>query len=472
MPGFDALLPRPVRVTPADGDCVWPVPVRFATDPELGTEAYRLEITPGGVSVHAGGRPGAFYAEQTLRQLRGPHAFRAAAIHSGPSILPCGTVEDAPRFGWRGCLLDVARNFRTKAEVLRFVDLLAAHKLNVLHLHLTDDQGWRLEVPEFPRLTEVGAWRRGSMVGRHDGPERDGRPHGGFYTGDDLSEIVAYASERFVTVVPEVDIPGHSRAAIAAYPALGGDPAARPEVWTSWGVSEGVLDPSESTVDFYRTVFGHLLDIFPSPVIGIGGDEVPGVTEEHHGLTRRIAEFLCERGRRAYGWDELLDSALPLGEGTIIGSWRGESAGIEAALAGHEVVMCPEQYVYLDHRQAAGPGEPIPVGYLRTLEDVYRYEPVPQGLPAEARPRVLGAQAQLWTEHLDSVRRVDYAAFPRLAAFAEVVWSEREPREVAEFVHRLREHHLPRLDALGVEYRPLDGPLPWQTRPGVPGRPR
>ncbi|MEW2502644.1 beta-N-acetylhexosaminidase [Amycolatopsis sp. NPDC047767] len=462
MPGFDTLLPRPVSVTEVPGTCPWPAPVTVRPAPELPTEGYRLAITPRGVTLSVADAAGEVYGRQTLRQLAGPDAFRAASIRSGLT-LPCGVVEDHPRFGWRGCLLDVARHFRTKAEVLRFVDLLAAHKLNVLNLHLTDDQGWRIEVPRFPRLTSVGGWRRSSMVGRHDGPERDGRPHGGFYSTDDLREIVAYAAARAVTVVPEIDVPGHARAAIAAYPKLGPDPDADWEVWTSWGISTSLLDPSESTLDFFRTVFDHVLDIFPSPVIGLGGDEVPGATEAHGRFVREIAAHLAARGRQALGWDEVLDIGdLPP---MVIGAWQDEARGELAASRGHDVVLCPEDRVYLDHRQSDHPDEPIPVGYLRTLEDVYTYDPALTG------PHLLGAQAQVWTEHLDTARRVDYAAFPRLSAFAELAWTT-GPRDFAEFLPRLRDHHLPRLDALGVEYRPLDGPHPWQTRPDAPGCPR
>ncbi|MEU4252872.1 beta-N-acetylhexosaminidase [Amycolatopsis sp. NPDC026612] len=453
---FATLLPRPVSVTPAPGVCPFPftVDVRSASLPP---EGYRLEISPAGVVLHAADSAGECYGRETVRQLAGPSAFRVAGF--APSPLPCGVVEDHPRFGWRGCLLDVARHFRTKAEVLRFVDLLAAHKLNVLNLHLTDDQGWRFEVPSFPRLTSVGGWRPSSMVG--SGGAQDGRPHGGFYTGDDLREIVAYAASRAITVVPEIDIPGHARAALAAYPSLG--TASSYEVWTGWGISTSLLSPAESTLDFFRQVFDHLLDIFPSPVIALGGDETPGATDEHRAFVRRLAEHLVARGRTPMGWDEVLDiDGLPP---MVVAAWRNEEAGRRAAEAGHDVVLCPEQHVYLDHRQSPDPDEPIPVGEVHTLEDVYAYEPASTG------PRLRGVQAQVWTEHLDSARRVDYMAFPRLSAFAEVAWSS-GPRDYAEFLPRLRDHHLPRLDALGVEYRPLDGPHPWQTRPGVPGRPR
>jgi hexosaminidase len=441
------------------------------------------------VDVIAGDEAGAFYASQTLRQLFGPDAFRAASIHSGPWTLPCGEIVDHPRFGWRGVLLDVARHFMPKAGVFRFIDQIATHKLNVLHLHLTDDQGWRIEIPAYPRLTEVGAWRTGSWVGRQpDGTlEHDGRPHGGYYTTDDLREIVAYAKARHVTVVPEVDIPGHSQAAIAAYPELGNLGESLP-VLRNWGINPNVLNVSDHTIDFYRTVFDHVADIFDAPVICVGGDEVPTVQwQDSPDAARRMAELgftseiqlhgwfvgqmaghLAKLGRRTLGWDEILDAG-DLPAGAVIASWRGEEAGIIAANSGHDVVMCPEQSVYLDHRQSDHPDEPIPVGYLRTLADIYAYEPIPAELPPAAHDRVLGAQAQVWTEHLDNGRRVDYAAFPRLAAFAEVVWSTGD-RSYPEFEQRLTEHHLPRLDALGVEYRPLAGPHPWQTRPNVPGR--
>jgi hexosaminidase len=262
-------------------------------------------------------------------------------------------------------------------------------------------------------------------------------------------------------------------------------------VWTSWGICENVLNVEQSTVDFFRAVFDHVLEIFPSNVIGVGGDEVPltqwesspaaqrrmaelGLTEVHelHGwFVREIVHHLATLGRRAVGWDEIAGVG-PVPPGTIIASWRGEQAGIEAAKAGYDVVMCPEQYVYLDHRQSADLDEPVPVGQPHTLADVYGYQPVPAGLTGPAADRVLGAQAQVWTEHLDSARRVDYAAFPRLAAFAEVVWTPAESRDQADFRRRIETEHLARLDAMGVEYRPLTGPYPWQRRPGIPGRPR
>jgi hexosaminidase len=481
------LLPKPVKAI-LTGETTAPVPPTVSFTDELPPEGYQLSISPGGVSIRAADPAGAFYAEQTLRQLQGLDAFRAASIEE-PAQLPCGVIEDHPRFAWRGVLLDVARHFMPKYDVFRFIDQMAAHKLNVLHLHLTDDQGWRIEVPAYPRLTSVGSWRTGSWVGRPpDGTtSHDGRPHGGFYTTNDMREIVAYAKQRHITVVPEVDVPGHSQAAIAAYPELGNTGEQLP-VLRKWGINENILAVSDFAVDFFRTVLDHVVSIFDSPVICLGGDEVPTVqwqnnpvaaermaslgytsADQLHGwYIGQLATHLAKHGRKTLGWDELLDVG-DLPDGAIIASWRGEEAGVTAASSGHDVVMCPEQYVYLDHRQSEHPEEPIPVGYLHTLEDVYGYEPIPAALPEDFHSRVLGAQAQVWTEHLDNPRRVDYATYPRLAAFAEVVWSSHS-RSYEEFEDRLTTHHLPRLDAMGVEYRPLAGPHPWQTRPGVPSR--
>jgi len=515
VPGFETLLPRPSRVdatggrlpldenTTLDGEPAavsWlrevlapatGLPLRPAADPTIRfrivpwLDGHLIRVFPDGVLVEAQDEEAAFHAAQSIRQLLGPAAFRRAPIGPAEWSLPCGVVEDRPRFGWRGALLDVARHFMPKDGLLRFVDLLAAHKMNRLHLHLTDDQGWRVEVKRYPKLTEIGGWREGSRVGVRTDDATDGRPHGGFYTQDDLREVVAYAARRHVVVVPEIDIPGHSQAAIAAYPELGNLDYPLP-VWPLWGVNENVLNPDDSTVDFYRHVFDELVGIFPSDIICVGGDEVPTVQwtkeqaaqrglatvpELHGWFIRQIAEHLATHGRRAMGWDEIAEVG-PLPGGAVIASWRGERAGVDAARAGFDVVMCPEQKVYLDHRESDRHDEPIPVGMVHTVSDVYEYEPIPVDLTGDAARRVLGAQANVWTEHLDSPRRVDYAAFPRLSAFAEVAWTDRSNRDLADFTRRLTEHHLPRLDALGVEYRPLAGPHPWQTRPGVPGRPR
>ncbi|MFE6890230.1 beta-N-acetylhexosaminidase [Streptomyces sp. NPDC057694] len=481
-------LPLPPKDA-GDGDLI-----RLSVDGELPTEGYRLSVTPRGVDLRGGSPAGVFWGAQTLRQLLGADAFRRAPLPGRVWRLPLTDIEDAPRFGWRGAMLDVARHFMPKDGVLRFLDLLAAHKLNVFHFHLSDDQGWRVEIKRHPKLTEDGSWRTRTKYGHRASELWEDKPHGGFYTQDDIREIVAYAHARHIAVVPEIDIPGHSQAAIHAYPELGNsdvvDTAALP-VWDTWGVNPNVLAPTETVLRFYEGVFEELLELFPSTFIHVGGDECPkdqwkasptaqariaelGLKDEDElqsWFIRHFDTWLSERGRRLVGWDEILEGGLA--PGATVSSWRGYEGGITAARAGHDVVMCPLQQVYLDYRQADGADEPVPIGYVRTLEDVYRFEPVPPQLTEDEARHVLGTQANLWTEVMEDARRVDYQAFPRLSAFSEVAWSELpEPdeRDYADFERRMTAHYR-RLDALGVDYRRPDGPLPWQQRPGVLGRP-
>ncbi|KNB49336.1 beta-N-acetylhexosaminidase [Streptomyces caatingaensis] len=477
-----------------------------AVEREFGPEGYRLRAGEDGVRIDGGGPAGVLHGAQTLRQLLGPDAFRSAPVTPGRSRrLPAVAVEDGPRFRWRGLLLDVARHFTPKDGVLRWLDLLAAHKLNVLHLHLTDDQGWRIEIRSHPRLTGTGSWRARTKIGHRASPLWDPRPHGGHYTHDDLREIVAYAAERHITVVPEIELPGHSQAAIAAYPELGNTDVVDTTSLTvldTWGISPNVLAPTDTVLAFYEDVLTEVLGLFPSPWIHIGGDECPadqwraspaarartraeGLADEAELLSwfvRHFDRWLAARGRRLVGWDEILggdgipDGRRPgagLSRGAVVSSWRGCAGGVAAARAGHDVVMCPERHVYLDHRQAPGDDEPVPIGFVRTLEDVYRFEPVPPELTGDAAARVLGAQANLWTEVTEDQQRREYQAFPRLAAFAETVWSALPApaeRDFARFEQRMRAHY-PRLDALGVAYRPPGGPRPEQRRPGILGRP-
>ncbi|MDN4613713.1 beta-N-acetylhexosaminidase [Leifsonia sp. F6_8S_P_1B] len=460
--------------------------VELAVDPVLADEEYRLSVAPGGVRITGGATAGVAHGAQTLLQLLPPVVYRSAPVASTRWAAPACEVADRPAYRWRGALLDVARHFLPLREVLRFVDLLAAHRLNVLQLHLTDDQGWRFPVDRYPLLTEVGGWRRESQVGFGRDAPGDGRPHGGFYSKDDLRELVAYAAARGVTVVPEIEGPGHAQAAIAAYPALGvGD--RRLEVGTRWGIIPNVVNLEESTVAFYCDVLDEVLDIFPSAYIGIGGDECvkdqwiadPRTQERLRELgaatpeegqswfVRRLDAHLASRGRRSYGWDEILEGGLA--PGATVASWRGESGAVAAARAGHDVVLCPDSTLYLNYRQSDSPDEPIPLIVPITVRDVYKYDPVPAGLTEQERGHVLGAQGNLWTEYIDSPRTLDYFAFPRLCALAEALWTAGE-RDADAFAERL-DRHLARLDALGVEYRPADGPRPWQTRPGIPGRP-
>ncbi|MFE4992167.1 beta-N-acetylhexosaminidase [Streptomyces mirabilis] len=493
-----AALGLPLRPGPQDARNA----VRLLLDDALEPEAYKLSVVVNwGIEIRGGGAAGVFWGAQTLRQLLGPDAFRRAVVRPGRTYgIAHQIIEDAPRFPWRGLMLDVSRHFMPKDGVLRHLDLMAAHKLNVFHFHLTDDQGWRVQIKRYPKLTEVGSWRARTKFGHRASPLWEEKPHGGFYTQDDIREIVAYAAERHISVVPEIDIPGHSQAAIAAYPELGNTDVIDTTsltVWDAWGISKNVLAPTDNTLRFYEGVFEELLELFPadagpfSGFVHIGGDECAkdqwkqsptaqarirelGLADEDElqsWFVRHFDNWLSARGRRLIGWDEILEGGLA--EGAAVSSWRGYQGGVTAARAGHDVVMCPEQQVYLDHRQAAGPDEPVPIGYVRTLEDVYRFEPVPPELTeAEAR-HVLGTQANVWTEVMEDPARVDYQTFPRLAAFAEVAWSALPApaeRDFADFERRMAAHY-GRLDALGVAYRPPTGPLPWQRRPGVLGRP-
>ncbi|KNC19621.1 beta-N-acetylhexosaminidase [Arthrobacter sp. RIT-PI-e] len=455
-------------------------------DDALAEEGYRLVVDADSVRLTGGSAAGVFRSVQTLLQLLPADIHRRAAVEGASRAVAPVTIEDTPRFGWRGAMLDVVRHFLPKHDVLRFIDLMALHKLNTLHLHLTDDQGWRVEILRYPRLTEVGAWRRETQVGADPASPSDGRPHGGYYTQADIREIVAYAAARFITVVPEIETPGHAQAAIAAYPELGvsGEPM---EVFTRWGINPTVLNAEDATVQFFRNVLEEVMDLFPAPFIGVGGDECPreqwkadprtqermaelGLKEEadiQSWFIGRLEETVTARGRRVFGWDEILEGDLSTD--AVVASWRG-MAGARAAIArGNDVVACPDDQVYLDYRQSEDPGEPIPVAIPLTVSDVYAFAPVPEGLTEAEERHVLGGQANIWTEHMDSPRTIDYFAFPRLCAVAEVLWSG-PGGAYDDFADRLQDH-LPRLDALGVEYRRESGPLPWQQRPGVPGRP-
>lgn len=467
-----------------DGDATANV-VDVALDESLGAEAYRLVVTETGVRVTGGDPAGAFYAVQTLRQLLPPGAFRSAPLPGAGRRVPCVEIDDAPRFGWRGFHLDVARHFMPKRFLLRLIDLLAMHKLNVLHLHLTDDQGWRFESHRYPRLTEVGGYR--GETRRPKERNGDGTPHGGYYTQDDLREVVAYAAHRFVTVLPEVELPGHVQAALAAYPDLGNDPGAPLPVLETWSVNENVLNPEESTLRFFQDVFEEVLDVFPCTYVHVGGDECPktqwqrstraqelikerGVGDEdglQSWFIREMAGWLAARGRRLVGWDEILQGGLA--EDATVMSWRGENGGIAAARAGHDVVMTPTDHTYFDYYQSGGQDEPYAIGGHIPLEHAYAYEPVPADLAGEDAARVLGSQCQLWTEYMPDPRHVEYMAFPRACAFAEAVWSQRERRSYEDFSARLGAH-LQRLDAMDVNYRPLGGPRPAQR--GGTGRRR
>jgi hexosaminidase len=443
----------------------------------LGREGYLLVVDPDRVVAQAAEPAGLFYAIQTIRQLLPPEIFRSSQVAAVRWTIPSVEIEDVPRFQWRGAHLDVARHFMPKEFVKKYIDLLALHKMNSFHWHLTEDQGWRVEIKKYPRLTEVGAWRKQTLVGK---PNRDttrntydGKRHGGFYTQDDVREVVAYAAVRFVNVVPEIEMPGHAQAAIAAYPWLGNNPNRQLEVWTRWGVNENILNAEPRTIAFMQDVLGEVLELFPSRFIHVGGDEavktqwkaspraqarirelgLKSEDELQSWFIHQMDQYLTAHGRRLVGWDEILEGGLA--PGATVMSWRGVQGGIAAARAGHDVVMAPTTYTYLDYYQSANrDSEPLAIGGLLPLDSVYGFEPIPADLEPQYAKHVLGAQGQLWTEYMPTPERVEYMAYPRLTALAEVVWTPRERKDLADFRRRL-EVHLRRLDGLTVNYRKL-----------------
>jgi hexosaminidase len=449
--------------------------ISLALDPSLaslGDEGYRLTVSADEVAIRASKAAGVLYGSQTLRQLLPPAIFRRAPVAGASWAIPALEIEDRPSFGWRGSHLDVGRHFMPKEFVLKHIDLLALHKFNVFHWHLTEDQGWRIEIKKYPKLTSVGAFRKDSMTAPRtkDPAARKfaGRPHGGFYTQDDVREVVRYAAERGITVVPEIEMPGHATAAIAAYPELGntGKPV---EVLTHWGVTDHVLVVTDNVLRFFEDVFDEVLELFPSKFIHVGGDECPktewkrtpsaqermkkeGLKNEDElqsWFIRHFDSWLAQRGRRLVGWDEILEGGLA--PGATVMSWRGEEGGIVAAKAGHDVIMAPEKPTYLDHSQSELPTEPQGHGGYNSLEAVYAYRPVPKELSAEEAKHVLGTQGQIWTEYMPDPERVEYMAWPRLIALAEVAWSPPETRNWADFQKRLATH-LERLAILDVNY--------------------
>jgi len=449
---------------------------RDRTLKKLGAEGYTLDVRPARIAARAPETAGLFYAVQTLRQLLPPEIFREAPVGDIEWTVPAVAIEDWPRFPWRGAHLDVARHFMPKEFVKKYIDLLALHKLNTFHWHLTEDQGWRLEIRQYPKLTEVGAWRKETLVG-HQSRDRsqwqfDGKPHGGFYTQEDAREIVAYGKARFVTVMPEIEMPGHAMAAIAAYPELGvtGEPL---EVATRWGIFSDILNAEPSTVQFMQNVLSEVLEIFPSRYIHIGGDEADkakwkespriqarirelGLANEDElqsWFIRQMDAFLTARDRRLVGWDEILEGGLA--ENAVVMSWRGTKGGIAAAREGHDVVMAPESHTYLNYYQAPDRAtEPIAHPGLLPLERVYAFDPIPEDLEPQFARHVLGAQAQIWTEYLKGPKNVEYQAFPRLTALAEVVWTPKDRRDYQDYLTRLAAHER-RLQALDVSYRPV-----------------
>lgn len=435
-----------------------------------GAEAYQLVVDKAGVRITAAGGAGLFYGSQTLLQLLPPRPAAAA--------LPYVRIADQPAFGWRGGMLDVSRHFFPVAFVKRYIDFLASYKLNTFHWHLTDDQGWRIEIKKYPKLTQISAFRKETLIGAQQlfktpaDFKYDGTPYGGFYTQAQIKDVVAYAQRRYITIVPEIEMPGHSVAILAAYPEF----ACRPgpyETWTKWGVNEDIVCPTESTIRFFEDVLREVSALFPGKYIHIGGDEAPKVrwkesvavqeimkregyadVEQVQGwFNRRIEAFLLSKGKKLIGWDEILEGGLS--PNATVMSWRGEQGGIDAARLGHDVVMTPNPYLYLDGGQNPvphSPYEPLMIGGYRPLEKVYSYNPLPKDLTPTEQKHVLGAQANLWTEYITTPQKVEYMLFPRLLAVAEVAWTPAAERHYADFLPRLSQHFA-RLDQRKINYR-------------------
>lgn len=413
-------------------------------------EEYMLLINKSEITIAAQERAGVFYGIQTLLQL--------LPLEEKDEIkIPCLLINDQPKFKWRGMHLDVSRHFFDIEFVKKYIDYLAQYKMNTFHWHLTDDQGWRIEIKKYPKLTEIGAWRSGSMVGHYRDQTFDNKKYGGFYTQEEIKEVVAYAKERHITVVPEIEMPGHALAALAAYPQYSctGGPF---EVGKTWGVLDDVFCPKDETFTFLENILSEVIALFPSEYIHIGGDECPKTRwkscslcqkrikdeklKDEHELQsyfiQRIEKFVNSKGRKIIGWDEILEGGLATNAAVM--SWRGIEGGIAAAKEKHFVVMSPGSHCYFDHYQGEPANEPLAFGGYTTLEKVYSYNPIPTELNEAESAYILGAQANLWTEYIDTISQVEYMLFPRITAIAEVVWGTSNPENYKAFEDRVVHH--------------------------------
>ncbi len=419
----------------------------------LPTESYSVLISKNEIKItdETEDMSGVFYAIQTLIQL-------LPVDKKGKIQIPCLQISDKPQYPWRGMHLDVCRHFFTKEEVKKYIDYLAMYKFNVFHWHLTEDQGWRIEIKKYPKLTEMGAWRKGSMVGAYKQNKFDTLRYGGFYTQDDIKEIVSYATQRHITIVPEIEMPGHCLAALAAYPQLSctGGPV---EVARGWGVFDDVYCPKEETFKFLEDVLTEVCELFPGKYIHIGGDEClkarwkncPNCQalikkenlKDEHGLQSyfitRMEKYLNAKGKQIIGWDEILEGGLA--PNAAVMSWRGTEGGVTAAKQKHYVVMSPGKPCYFDHYQSKNTkAEPFAIGGYNPLDSVYKYNPTPKELLPEEKKYIMGAQGNVWTEYITSFSQVEYMAIPRMCALAEVLWCKPESKNYANFIERLKQN--------------------------------
>lgn len=428
----------------------------------LPDEGYKLTVDKKTITV-TGHESGLFYGLQTLIQILPVEGI-------APFKIPAVEIVDQPRFRYRGMHLDVGRHFQPVEFVKKYLDLMSQYKMNTFHWHLTEDQGWRIEIKKYPRLTEIGSKRKETVKGRQLQPYTgDGIPHGGFYTQEQIKEVVAYAKSLYITVIPEIEMPGHSSAAIAAYPELACTSGPF-EVITTWGVFKDIYCPKEETFKFLEDVLSEVVELFPAPYVHIGGDEAPkdrwkesafaqevikreGLKDEHElqsYFIRRMEKFLNSKGKRIIGWDEILEGGLA--PNATVMSWRGEKGGIEAAKQKHDVIMTPTDYLYLDYGQGDPKNEPVHIGGYVPLKKVYNYNPTPAELTKEEQKYILGAQGNVWTEYLKTPEAVEYMVFPRMLALSEVVWTPNDKKNYEDFLSRLSSH-FPRLDKQSVNYR-------------------
>lgn len=427
---------------------------------------YHLSITPGEITI-AGKGAGLFYGIQTLIQLM-------PAEKAGVAKLPCVEIDDYPRLGYRGLHLDVSRHFFSVEFVKKYLDLMAAYKLNNFHWHLTDDQGWRIEIKKYPRLTQVGSQRSRTMIGNyhdHFPLQYDNTPYGGFYTQDQIREVVKYAADRYINVVPEIDMPGHSEAAVAAYPELSCEPGRTYKVGETWGGFPDIYCPSEYTFTFLENVLTEVMSLFPSKLIHVGGDEVAKEAwrkskfcqklikklrlKNEEGLQsyfiQRIEKFVNSKGRTIIGWDEILQGGLA--PNATVMSWTGESGGITAAQQHHNVIMTPGAYLYFDHAQGKTDLEPLSIGGYLSLQKTYNYNPVPVVLDPADQKYIIGVQANIWAEYIATEYKLEYMLLPRLFALSEIAWTPLANKNYVDFAETRVPVHLAKMDAAGLNYR-------------------
>jgi len=426
------------------------------------TDAYTLQVQPKGVTISGNTYAATFYGIQSLIQL-------LPVTKTSSLVVPAVSIADSPRFAYRGMHLDVGRHFFPVSFVKKYIDYIALHKMNYFHWHLTEDQGWRIEIKKYPKLTEVGSCRNGTIIGHHPGTGNDSLPYCGFYTQEEIKDVVKYATDRHITVVPEIEMPGHAEAALTSYPWLGCPGTGPYKVEETWGVFDDVYCAGkDSTFQFLQNVLDEVLTLFPSKYIHIGGDESPktnwkvcplcqarikkeGLKDEHElqsYFVQRMEKYLNSKGRKIIGWDEILEGGLA--PNATVMSWRGEEGGIAAAKQGHDVIMTPGGWVYFDHSQVEK-DDSLTIGGYTSVEKVYSYNPIPKELEGDQQNHILGAQANLWTEYINYPSKVEYQIFPRMSALSEVLWSPQEQRKWSDFEPRLKDQ-FKRYDLWKVNY--------------------